>query len=97
MANYFREDTFTASSVAVKMGLKSAVELNRILEKLGIQKRDKLNNSWIFKCGDSKEKMIVLEEKLVRGYKVVVNRKFTWAGILFIKEKLKEQNLYKGW
>ena len=78
------------------MGLKSAIELNKILEKLGIQTKDKFNNSWKLRSEYRSKKYIVFEQKQINQTKTVENRKFTWDGMMFVKEKLKEQNLYKG-
>jgi hypothetical protein len=94
---YYKDDTFTASTIAKKMGLKSAIELNRILERLVIQKRDKWNGLWKFCSEYQGKKYDVFDTKLVSSSKEVVTRKFTWDGMQFIKQKLKENNLYKGW
>ena len=94
---YYKDETFTASVIAKKMGLKSAIELNKFLESIGVQTKDKFNNSWILKREYKDKDFIIFEEKQINGKKTVLNRKFTWNGMIFIKEKLKENNLYKGW
>ena len=93
---YYKDDTFTASTIAKKMGLKSAIELNRVLERLGIKKKDKWNGLWKFCSEYQGKKLDVFDTKLVSSNKEVVTRKFTWDGLMEIKKILKEHGEYKG-
>ena len=94
---YYKDEVFTAGFIAKKLGLKSAIELNRILERLEIQKKDKWNGLWIFHSKYQGKKYDILIKKIISNNKEVLTRKFTWDGFQFIKKILKENNLYRGW
>ena len=93
---HYKDETFIARSIAKKMGLKSAIELNRILERLGVQKRDKWNGLWVFTANYQGKNYDVYDKKLVSSNKEVLTRKFTWDGFMEIKKILKEHGEYKG-
>ena len=74
--------TYTATEIAKELGLKSAIELNKMLEEKKIQ--FKVNGTWVLysdysNCGYEEVKQEVLDNG-----KVVYHRKFTQLGRNFI-------------
>lgn len=74
--------TYTATEIAKELGLKSAVELNKMLESKKVQ--FKINGTWVLysdysQCGYEEVKQEVLDNG-----KVIYHRRFTQLGREFI-------------
>lgn len=80
--------TYTATEIAKELGLKSAVELNKMLESKKVQ--FKINGTWVLysdysQCGYEEVKQEVLDNG-----KVIYHRRFTQLGREFILKTLKK-------
>ena len=84
----YKNELYSSSFLANKLGLKSVRELNKVLEAKGIQKKDKTRNVWRF-TGDLFNKGYeTFETKKLLNQKEIYVRKFTWSGIIKIRQLL---------
>ncbi|MGL5655893.1 MAG: hypothetical protein ACRCXY_03520 [Fusobacteriaceae bacterium] len=84
----YKDKLYSSSYLATKLGLKSVRELNKILEAKGIQKKDNVRNVWRF-TGDLVNKGYEsFEAKKLPNQKEIYVRKFTWDGIIKIRQLL---------
>lgn len=85
----YKDKLYSSSYLAKELGLKSVRELNKILEAKAIHKKDNARNTWKF-IGDLFGKGYeTFEIKTLPNQKEIYVRKFTWSGILKIKELIK--------
>lgn len=84
---------YTASYIAKHLGYNSAVELNNLLFKLGLQEKNE-KGIWIFKDLNHKrfEKIIEISVK----NKKITNRVFTYEGVIFLESYLREKGYHKN-
>ncbi|MGL5122567.1 MAG: hypothetical protein ACRC6K_00155 [Fusobacteriaceae bacterium] len=87
----FMKELYSATYVAKSYDLKSARELNSTLEKLKIQKKDKFLGIWRFTEEFKNKGWDKLTEKEVAANKKIINRKFTWIGMIEIRKLLIEK------
>lgn len=76
--------TYTATEIAKELGLKSANELNRELEKRGIQ--FKVNNTWVPKADYADKGFFDIKQEVLDTGTVVYHRRITQNGRTFILE-----------
>ncbi|MGL6063860.1 MAG: hypothetical protein ACRC0S_02110 [Fusobacteriaceae bacterium] len=87
----FRKELYSATYLSKSYGFKSAKELNLTLERLKIQKKDKFSNTWKFTEEFRNKGWDKLTEKEVAANKKILNRKFTWIGMIEIRKLLTEK------
>lgn len=78
--------TYTATEIAKELGLKSANELNRELEKRGIQ--FKVNNTWVPKAYYADKGFFDIKQEVLDIGTVIYHRRITQDGRSFILELL---------
>ena len=78
--------TYTATEIAKELGLKSANELNRELEKRGIQ--FKVNNTWVPKADYADKGFFDIKQEVLDTGTVIYHRRITQDGRSFILELL---------
>ena len=76
--------TYTATEIAKELGLKSANELNRELEKRGIQ--FKVNNTWVPKADYADKGFFDIKQEVLDTGTVIYHRRITQDGRTFILE-----------
>lgn len=76
--------TYTATEIAKELGLKSANELNRELEKRGIQ--FKVNNTWVPKADYADKDFFDIKQEVLDTGTVIYHRRITQDGRTFILE-----------
>lgn len=76
--------TYTATEIAKELGLKSANELNRELEKRGIQ--FKVNNTWVPKADYADKGFFDIKQEVLDTGTVIYHRRITQYGRTFILE-----------
>ncbi|MGI5085519.1 phage antirepressor [Treponema putidum] len=76
--------TYTATEIAKEIGLKSANELNRELEKRGIQ--FKVNNTWVPKADYADKGFFDIKQEVLDTGTVIYHRRITQNGRTFILE-----------
>lgn len=74
--------TYTATEIAKEIGLRSANELNRFLEKKGIQYW--INGTWLPKADYSNCGYFEIKQEVLDSGKVIYHRKITQLGREFI-------------
>ncbi|MGI5065547.1 phage antirepressor [Treponema putidum] len=76
--------TYTATEIAKELGLKSANELNKELEKRGIQ--FKVNNTWVPKADYADKGFFDIKQEVLDTGTVIYHRRITQDGRTFILE-----------
>lgn len=76
--------TYTATEIAKELGLKSANELNRELEKRGVQ--FKVNNTWVPKADYANKGFFDIKQEVLDTGTVIYHRRITQDGRTFILE-----------
>lgn len=79
---------YTATEIAKECGLRSASELNKILEEKGIQY--KVNDVWVPSADYSDKGYFDIKQEVLDNGKVVYYRKITQLGREFIVKLLKD-------
>ncbi len=80
--------TYTATEIAKELGLRSAMQLNKILEKLHIQ--FKVNDTWVM-CSDySQLGYEEIKQEVLDSGRVIYHRRITQLGREFIINKVRE-------
>ena len=80
--------TYTAAEIAKELGLRSAIQLNKILEKLHIQ--FKVNDTWVM-CSDySQLGYEEIKQEVLDSGRVIYHRRITQLGREFIINKVRE-------
>ena len=80
--------TYTVTEIAKELGLRSAIQLNKILEKLCIQ--FKVNDTWVM-CSDySHLGYEEIKQEVLDSGKVIYHRRITQLGREFIINKVRE-------
>lgn len=74
--------TYTATEIAKELGLKSAAQLNKILEEKKIQY--KVNDTWVLRSDYSNLGYEQIKQEVLDSGKVIYHRKFTQMGRDFI-------------
>lgn len=80
--------TYTATEIAKELGFKSAIELNKMLEKRGIQY--KVNDTWLPKADYSNCGYFEIKQEVLDTGKVVYHRRITQLGREFLLELFSE-------
>lgn len=80
--------TYTATEIAKELGFKSAIELNKMLEKRGIQY--KVNDTWLPKAEYSNCGYFEIKQEVLDTGKVVYHRRITQLGREFLLELFSE-------
>lgn len=80
--------TYTATEIAKELGLKSAIELNKILSKMHIQY--KVNDTWVMYSDYSHLGYEEIKQEVLDNGKVVYHRRITQLGREFIISKVRE-------
>ena len=80
--------TYTATEIAKELGLKSAIELNKILSKMHIQY--KVNDTWVMYSDYSHLGYEEIKQEVLDSGKVVYHRRITQRGREFIISKVRE-------
>lgn len=80
--------TYTATEIAKELGLKSAIELNKILSKMHIQY--KVNNTWVMYSDYSHLGYEEIKQEVLDSGKVIYHRRITQLGREFIINKVRE-------
>lgn len=80
--------TYTATEIAKELGLKSAIELNKILSKMHIQY--KVNNTWVMYSDYSHLGYEEIKQEVLDSGQVVYHRRITQLGREFIINKVRE-------
>ena len=79
---------YTATEIAKELGLRSAIQLNKILEKLHIQ--FKVNDTWVM-CSDySQLGYEEIKQEVLDSGRVIYHRRITQLGREFIINKVRE-------
>lgn len=80
--------TYTATEIAKELGLRSAIQLNKILEKLHIQ--FKVNDTWVM-CSDySQLGYEEIKQEVLDSGRVIYHRRITQLGREFVINKVRE-------
>lgn len=87
----YKDELYSSSYLASKLGLKSVRELNKILESKGIQRKDNARNVWRFTGGLVNKGYETFQTKKLPNQKEIYVRKFTWSGIMKVKELLEKK------
>ena len=82
---------YTTTEIAKELGLKSAYQLNKILEKLNIQY--KMNNTWVLYSDYADLGYEHIKQEVLDNGHVIYHRKWTQRGREFILKLLKNLNL----
>lgn len=80
--------TYTMTEIAKELGLRSAIELNKILSEMHIQY--KVNNTWVMYSDYSNLGYEEIKQEVLDNGTVVYHRKITQAGREFIINLIKE-------
>lgn len=80
--------TYTATEIAKELGLKSAIELNKILSEMHIQY--KVNDTWVMYSDYSHLGYEEIKQEVLDNGKVVYHRRITQLGREFIISKVRE-------
>jgi hypothetical protein len=83
--------TYTASEIAKEVGLSSAIELNQILKRKGIQYF--VNGTWLPTAMYSRKGYYHIKQTVLDSGRVVYYRRFTQAGRAFVLKELSNDNL----
>lgn len=88
MLTSYKDKLYRSSYLASTLGFKSVREFNKVLETKGIHRKDKIKNIWKF-TGDlyNKDYETFEIQKLLNGKEIYV-RRFTWSGIMKIRQLL---------
>ena len=79
--------TYTATEIAKEIGFRSALELNKWLEKEGVQY--KVNNTWLPKADYANCGYFEIKQEILDNEKVIYHRRITQLGREFILELIK--------
>lgn len=82
--------TYTTSEVAKELKLKSANQLNKILEEKGIQY--KLNGTWLLYSNYSDKNYVSIKQTTLDNGKIIYDRRWTGIGRDFIINLLDKDN-----
>lgn len=80
--------TYTVTEIAKELGLRSAIELNKILGKMRIQY--KINGTWVMYSDYSHLGYEEIKQEVLDNGKVVYHRRITQLGREFIISKVRE-------
>lgn len=80
--------TYTVTEIAKELGLRSAIELNKILGKMRIQY--KINGTWVMYSDYSNLGYEEIKQEVLDNGKVIYHRRITQLGREFIINKVKE-------
>lgn len=80
--------TYTVTEIAKELGLRSAIELNKILGKMRIQY--KINGTWVMYSDYSNLGYEEVKQEVLDNGKVIYHRRITQLGREFIINKVKE-------
>lgn len=80
--------TYTVTEIAKELGLRSAIELNKILGKMRIQY--KINGTWVMYSDYSNLGYDEIKQEVLDNGKVIYHRRITQLGREFIINKVKE-------
>lgn len=80
--------TYTMTEIAKELGLRSAIELNKMLSEMHIQY--KVNNTWVMYSDYSNLGYEEIKQEVLDNGTVVYHRKITQAGREFIINLIKE-------
>lgn len=81
--------TYTTSEIAKELNLKSANQLNKILEDKGIQY--KLNGTWLLYSNYADKDYVSIKQQTLDNGKIIYDRRWNNKGRDFILELLKER------
>lgn len=81
--------TYTTSEIAKELNLKSANQLNKILEDKGIQY--KLNGTWLLYSNYADKDYVSVKQQTLDNGKIIYDRRWNGKGRDFILELLKER------
>ena len=82
--------TFTTSEIAKELNLKSANQLNKILEREKIQY--KLNNTWLLYSNYADKNYVSIKQQTLDNGKVIYDRRWTSEGRDFIDNLIKQED-----
>lgn len=91
MLTSYKDKLYSSSYLASTLGFKSVREFNKVLETKGIHRKDKIKNIWKFTgalCNKDYETFEI--QKLINGKEIYV-RRFTWSGIMKIRQLLEAE------
>ena len=77
--------TYSATEIAKELNMKSAIELNRKLEEMGLQYST--NGTWVLRSWLSDKGYTSIKQTELESGKVVYNRMWTQAGREFLLDK----------
>lgn len=80
--------TYTVTEIAKELGLRSAIELNKILGEMRIQY--KINGTWVMYSDYSNLGYEEIKQEVLDNGKVIYHRRITQLGREFIINKVKE-------
>ena len=80
--------TYTMTEIAKELGLRSAIELNKMLSEMHIQY--KVNNTWVMYSDYSNLGYEEIKQEVLDNGTVVYHRKITQAGREFIINLVQE-------
>lgn len=81
--------TYTTSEIAKELNLKSANQLNKILEDKGVQY--KLNGTWLLYSNYADKDYVSIKQQTLDNGKIIYDRRWNGKGRDFILELLKER------
>lgn len=81
--------TYTTSEIAKELNLKSANQLNKLLEKKGIQY--KLNGTWLLYSNYADKDYVSIKQQTLDNGKIIYDRRWNGKGRDFILELLKDR------
>jgi prophage antirepressor-like protein len=81
---------YTATEIAKELGFRSAIELNKKLEELGIQY--KVNGTWVLKADYADLGYVNIKQEVKDNGKVIYHRKWTQLGREFLLDLFNSQN-----
>ena len=79
--------TYTSTEIAKELGYSSATELNRVLERAGVQY--KVNKTWVLTARYSKNRYTSLKQIVLESGHIVYDRRWTNLGREFILNNFK--------
>ena len=81
---------YTATEIAKELGFRSAIELNKKLEELGIQY--KVNGTWVLKADYANLGYEDIKQEVMDNGKVIYHRKWTQLGREFLLDLFNSQD-----
>lgn len=85
---------YTTTEIAKELGMRSAIALNDLLEKLNIQFNS--NGTWVLKAWYSDKRYDEQKQTVLDSGKVVYHRMWTQAGREFLLKKLTKPDIEAG-